>query len=329
MKALRIVRAVGLEGLELQELPDPVPAPAQLLVRVRASGLNRADLLQARGLYPAPPGSPPDILGLEFAGEVVAVGSSVQRHRVGDKVMGIVGGGAHAQLLVIEESEALLVPQGMPFEQAAALPEAFLTAFDALVLQGGLAQGEHVLIHAVGSGVGTAAVQLVHALGATPIGTARTPQKLEQIRQLLGLRHGIACPEGPRFADQVLELTGRKGAELALDLAGGDYLPQTVRAMAVQGRILLVGLLAGARAQLDLGLLLSKRLRLTGTVLRSRPGHEKAALAEAARAQLLPLFAQGRLRPLLDSSHPAEQARPALERLQANLTLGKVTLTWP
>lgn len=328
MLALRITRPGGPEVLDLEERPAPLPGPSDLLVRVRATALNRADLLQLRGGYPAPPGVPADVPGLEYAGEVLATGPLVRRFKVGDRVMGLVGGGAFAEQLVTHEREALPVPENLDLTQAAALPEAYLTAFDALVLQGGLRLGETVLIHAVASGVGSAAVQLCRALGARVLGTGRNAEKLSRA-SAWGVEKTVLCDSSPpRFADTVREATGGRGVDLALDLVGGDYLPETLRAMAPQGRILLVGLVAGRQASVELDVLLTRRLRLTGTVLRSRPPEEKMALAQAAERHLLPLFRSGALTPTIDAIYPLREAREALSRMARNETVGKLVLRW-
>ena len=328
MKVLRIRGAKGAETLALESAPEPVPGPSELRVRVRAAGLNRADLLQLRGHYPAPPDAPQDVPGLEFAGEVLAVGARVRRFRPGDRVMGLVGGGAFSEQLVLHEREALPVPEGLDFPQAAALPEAYLTAFDALVLQGGLQAGETVLIHAVASGVGSAAALLCRAAGAQVVGTGRNAQKLARARDW-GVAHTLLCDASPpRFAERVRAATGGRGADLALDLVGGDYLPETLQALAPRGRAMLVGLVAGRTAALDLGLVLARRLRLTGTVLRSRPQEEKMALVQAAERQLLPLMRSGALPPVVDAVLPFSAVSEALARMQGNAAVGKLVLAW-
>jgi putative PIG3 family NAD(P)H quinone oxidoreductase len=327
MKVLRITEPGGPEVLALEERPELVPGPSDVLVRVRATALNRADLLQIRGFYPPPPDVPVDVPGLEYAGEVLATGLRARRFKPGDKVMGLVGGGAYAEQVTVHEREVLPMPEGLDFAQAAALPEAYLTAFDALVLQGGLRPGETVLIHAVASGVGSAAAQLCRASGARVIGTGRNAEKLARAAEW-GVEKTLLCADAPRFADAVRELTGGRGAELALDLVGGDYLPETVEALAPRGRILLVGLVAGITAELNLRLLLNKRLSLTGTVLRSRPSEEKMALAQAAERHLLPLFRSRALSPVVDAVYPMAQAREALERMGRNDSVGKLVLRW-
>lgn len=328
MKVLRISGEKGAGTLLLADAEEPAPGPHELCVRVHAAGLNRADLLQVRGLYPPPPDVPPDVPGLEFAGEVRAVGARVRAFRPGDRVMGLVGGGAFAEQLVVHEREALPLPENLTYAEAAALPEAYLTAFDALVLQGGLQAGESVLVHAVASGVGSAAALLCRAAGARVVGTGRSAQKLARAAQW-GVAQTVLCEQAPpRFAEAVRAATGGRGADLALDLVGGDYLPETLQAMAPRGRVLLVGLVAGRSAPLDLGLVLSRRLRLTGTVLRSRPHEEKAALAQAAVRQLLPLFRSGALPPVVDAVLPFSEAAQALARLAGNAPVGKLVLAW-
>ncbi|PTL84855.1 NAD(P)H-quinone oxidoreductase [Vitiosangium sp. GDMCC 1.1324] len=328
MKVLRITRPGGPEVLEFDERPAPTPGPWDLLVRVHATAINRADLLQIHGAYAAPPGVPADVPGLEYAGEVLATGPLVRRFKVGDRVMGLVGGGAFSEQLITHEREALPVPENLDTSQAAALPEAYLTAFDALVLQGGLRMGESVLIHAVASGVGSAAVQLCRAVGAQTIGTGRNAEKLSRA-SAWGVGRTVLCDTSPpRFADAVREATGGRGADLALDLVGGNYLPETLRAMALQGRVLLVGLVAGREASAELDVILVRRLHLTGTVLRSRPPEEKMALTLAAERSLLPLFRSGALTPVVDAVYPMREAREALTRMARNETVGKLVLRW-
>ncbi len=326
MRAIVIREPGGPEVLELRELPDPEPCPDEILVRVRAAGLNRADLLQRRGHYPAPPDAPADIPGLEFAGEVERCGARAKRFRPGDRVMGIVGGGAYGERLVVHERAAVPIPNSIGLAEAACIPEAFYTAFDAVLVQAGLEPGETLLVHAAGSGVGTAAVQLGALVGARVIGTARTEEKLGRARTL-GLDAGIVCPT-PDFAGRVKELTAGAGADVLLDLVGGAYARENVAALAEQGRWMLVGLVAGASAELPLGAILSKRLRLLGTALRTRPLEEKITLARAFEKRLLGHFASGRLRPVLDTIFPMAEAAEAHRRMEANVNFGKLVLVW-
>jgi len=329
MKAVRITKPGGPEVLQIEEVPDPVPGPSDIRVKVHATALNRADLLQAQGNYPAPPDAPQDIPGLEYAGEVLAVGPKARRFKVGDRVMGLVGGGGFAEQLVTHEREALSLPANIDFAHAAAIPEAFITAFDALVLQGGLRPSEHVLIHAAASGVGTAALQLVKAYGAHPIATGRSADKLARCRTEFGLEHALTVANPPAFAKEVRSLSGGAGVDLVLDLVGGAWLNETVASLAPKGRLMLVGLLAGRSVEsLDLNAVLSRRIRLTGTVLRSRPLEEKISVAREFERQVLPLFAQGRIKPVVDAFFPVTQVRQACERMAQNATFGKVVLQW-
>jgi len=327
MKAVRILRPGGPEVLELSEVEDPVPGPGEILVRVRAAGVNRADLLQCRGLYPAPPGVPADIPGLEFAGEVEAVGSGVRSPAIGDPVMGILGGGGYAEKIVTRAGLAVPVPSGLTAEEAAAIPEAFFTAFDALVLQGGLRAGERVLIHAAGSGVGTAALQIAAEFGASQVFGTASAGKLAGA-SALGLPLDVPIDrEAASFRDVIRERTDGAGVELILDLVGASIWEDNLESLAVRGRQLLVGLLGGARATTDLGTLLRRRARITGTVLRARSLEEKLSLTREFRLQVLPRFEAGRLRPVLDREFPLAAAAEAHRYVQANRNLGKVVLT--
>jgi len=328
MQVLRITRPGGPEVLAFDERPSPTPGASELLVRVHATALNRADLMQVQGHYPSPPGVPADVAGIEYAGEVLAVGSLVRRFKVGDRVMGLVGGGAFSEQLITHEREALHIPEALDFVQAAALPEAYLTAFDALVLQGGLRMGESVLIHAVASGVGSAAAQICRAMGVRVIGTGRNASKLARATEW-GVEKTVLCDtRPPRFAEAVKEATGGQGVDLALDLVGADYLPETLSAMALQGRVLLVGLVAGRQAQADLGVILTRRLKITGTVLRSRPPEEKMALTQAVERSLLPLFQSKALTPVVDAVSSMKDARAVFTRMASNDTVGKLVLRW-
>lgn len=326
MKAALSLNAEGPEGLRISEVASPVCGPEEIKVKVRATALNRADLLQTMGLYPAPHGVPPEIPGLEYAGEVAAVGARVLRWKAGDRVMGLVAGGAWAEELVTHEREAIAIPEGMTFSDAAALPEAFATAFDALVLQAGMTVHSEVLIHAVASGVGTAALQLCQLFGARAIGTGRNEAKLARA-SALGLTRSILVKEG-HFSARVKQLTGGRGCDLALDLVGGDWFAETIDAMAPQGTVMLVGLVGGASAEVPLRSLLGKRVRVQGTALRSRHLEEKIEVARAFEQRLGPAFASGQLKPVVDAVLPMAELQAGLQRLAANDTFGKLVLTW-
>jgi NADPH2:quinone reductase len=321
MKAVVITRAGGPEVLELRDVPLASPSRGEVRVRVRATAINRADLLQRMGGYPAPPGSPADIPGLEYAGEVDAVGEDAGDLQPGERVFGLCGGGSYAEALVVPARTVARMPPGLSFIHAAAVPEAFITAWDALVTQAGLTAGERVLIHAVGSGVGTAAVQIARAIGARSIGTARTAEKLSRARDL-GLEEALLSSDG-KFADAV---SAGGGADVILELVGGPFLAEDLRCAAPRARIVLVGLLAGARADLDLGTMLHKRLRLLGTVLRARPLEEKILASQAFIRHVVPLLARGALVPVVDRAFPLAAAGEAQAYLASNQGFGKVVL---
>lgn len=325
MRAITITKPGGPEVLALVERPDPDPSRGEVRVRVRGTAVNRADLLQRMGAYPAPADSPPDIPGLEIAGEVEALGPGVERLKVGDRVFGLVGGGGYSTAVVSHERALAKIPDGMSFEDAAAVPEAFITAHDAIVTQAGLTSGETLLVHAAGSGVGTAAVQLGRALGARVIGTARTQDKLDRAREL-GLDVGIVPAADARFADQV-RAVAPDGAHVVLELVGGNYLAEDLRCTTTLGRIVLVGLMAGVKSELELGLILRKRLRVLGTVLRARPLEEKIAAMRVFEAHVVPLLARGLVKPIIDTVMPLADAARAHERMASNAGFGKIVLS--
>lgn len=327
MRALVIAAPGGLEALEVREVVRPRAIGDRVRVRVYAAALNRADVLQRRGLYPAPPGAPADIPGLEFAGEVEQLGAEARRWRIGQRVFGITGGGAQAEYVVVPENTLAEIPANLDWPEAAAVPEAFITAHDALFTQAGLQMGERVLIHAAGSGVGLAAVQLARAAGATVFGTARTAAKLERAREY-GLDEAIIATGDPQaFADAVRERTGGAGVSVILDLVGAKYLAANLDALAPQGRLLFVGTLAGAHAPLDFRQVMAKRLRLIGTVLRSRSTEEKARATRLFAAHVVPLLARGVARPVVDSIFPLIEARAAHARMESNESFGKIVLS--
>ncbi|RMH42588.1 MAG: NAD(P)H-quinone oxidoreductase [Deltaproteobacteria bacterium] len=324
MKAIVITGAGGPDVLAVRDVPTPEPARGEVRVRVRATAVNRADILQRMGLYPAPTDAPQDIPGLEFAGEVDAIGPGVTRWQLGDRVCGLAGGGTYAEFLVAHERALAPIPERASWREAAAIPEAFVTAYDALVLQAHLCAGDTTLIHAAGSGVGTAAIQIARAIGATSVGTSRTPAKLERARDL-GLDAGIV-PDAGAFADAVREATGGAGPRAVLELVGGAYVAEDVRCVQPGGCIVVVGLMAGARVDLDLGALLRKRVIVRGTVLRSRPVEEKLAAAEALRRHIVPLWARARVRAVIDRTFALDEAPAAHAYVQSNAGFGKVVL---
>lgn len=325
-RAVRIREPGDEDVLYLGEIEVRDPGFGEVRVAVAAAGLNRADLLQRQGVYPAPPGCPAEVPGLEYAGTVEAVGEGPVDLKVGEKVMGLAGGGAMATRLVVPAREVLPVPRGLDLVTAAAIPEAFLTAYDALVRQGRLGSGEVALVHAVGSGVGTAAVQIARAVGARPVGTSRTGSKLDRAKDL-GCEAGVLVEDG-RFAEAVRALTGGGGADVLLDPVGAAYLGENLAALAPLGRMVLIGLLGGQSGEIPLGLVLARRLRIYGSVLRSRAPEEKATLARDAARHLVPLFDDGRLRPVVDTVRPMAEIREAHRQMAANETFGKIVLAW-
>ena len=326
MRAAIITRPGGPDVLEVQERPTPVPSDNEVLIRVHASALNRADLLQREGHYPAPPGAPADIPGLEFAGEVAALGKDVTGWREGDRVFGVVGGGGNAEYLVADAQTVARVPSVLSWTDAAAIPEAFITAHDALVTQAGVRAGESVLIHAVGSGVGLASVQLARAWRATPYGTARTASKIEKAREF-GLADGIVVGDDTMVIVPAVERwTTGKGIDVTLDLVAGAYVPAEIQAAAKRGRIMFIGTVAGRTATVPIGMVLGKRLTLRGTVLRARSIDEKREVTAAFARDVVPLFESGVLGPTVDRVFPLVEIAAAHERLASNETFGKVVI---
>jgi len=325
MKAVVIRQQGDPSVLELREVENPSPGPEQLLVRVLATSLNRADLLQRMGRYPAPAGTRQDIPGLEFAGVVEWVGPATLGFREGDRVMGLLPGEAHAELVAADAATTLPIPENLAFEEAAAIPEAFLTAYDALALQLKLRPCEHLLIHAVGSGVGTAAVQLARVTGAYTFGTSSSKVKLQRAKEL-GLNCGIHS-QSLLFPEVIEGKTAGRGVEAVLDLIGASIWDSNIRCLAPLGRMVLVGLLGGSLVQANLAVLLSKRLCIMGTVLRSRTLREKSELTRSFQADRLPLFQTGALIPVIDTVFPIEAISEAHSYMEENRNFGKIVLT--
>lgn len=328
MRAVVITTPGGPEVLEIREVDPPEkPTADRVRVRVHAAGLNRADILQRLGKYPPPLGFPKDIPGLEFAGEIETIGEEVRAWKVGQRVFGVTAGGAQAELVVVPESTLAEIPSQLDWAEAAAMPEVFITAHDALFTQADLRMGETVLIHAAGSGVGTAAVQLAHAAGATVFGTSRTSEKLERVRDL-GLDESITVGDDPAtFVEAVRKRTGNAGVNVILDLVGSPYFAANLEALAPCGRLMCVGTTAGAKSDFDISIVMRKRLRILGTVLRARSTCEKADATRRFAAHVLPLVVRRLVRPVLDRTYPLEQIRAAHERLESNASFGKIVLT--
>jgi putative PIG3 family NAD(P)H quinone oxidoreductase len=327
MKAVTIISFGGVEGLEIRDVPDaPRASLDRVRVRVRAAGLNRADILQRLGRYPAPPGYPQDIPGMEFAGEVAEVGDEVREWSIGDRVFGIIGGGGQADYVTVPANHLARIPDRLDWAEAAAVPEVFMTAHDALFTQCGVTIGEHVLIHAAGSGVGTAAIQLVKAAGAFAYGTSRTADKLERAKEF-GLTSSIVVEGDPAvFADASKQWTDGAGVNVVLDLVGAAYLNADLQSLATKGRLIFVGTTSGSKAEIDYAIAMSKRLRIMGTSLRTRSLEEKATATRLFTEQVVPLFASGAVRPVIDRIFPMEEVRAAHERIESNESFGKVVL---
>ena len=332
MKAVYIKEFGSAENLEIREVDDLTkPSETQVLVSVRAAALNRADIMQRKGLYPAPKGAPERILGLEFAGEVAEIGENVKDFKIGDRVFGITAGGAQAEFLLTEESLLARIPVNLNFIEAAAIPEAFITANDAIFTQGSLLKDETLVIHAVGSGVGLAALQLAKANDIKTLGTSRTSDKLEKCVDF-GLDHGILIEknisESPQsFAESVRAETGGKGADVILDLVGAGYFEANLESLALKGRLILVGLVGGRTAEFNLGLALAKRAKIIGTVLRSRSTIEKADATCSFIENVVPLLEKGLIKPNLDKVFSFEDIQKAHEYLESNESFGKIILT--
>ncbi len=326
MNAVYVKEFGGVENLEIREVEDP-PAPngKEVLVNVKASALNRADLLQRKGFYPAPPGFPERILGLEFAGEVTEIGREVADVKIGDRVFGITAGGAQAEFLLSDESLLAKIPDNLNFAEAAAIPEAFITAHDAIFDQGNLENNETLLIHAVGSGVGLAALQLAKERNIKVFGTSRTADKLKECEKF-GLDEGVLVSNETNFAEIIKDKNSGKGVDVVLDLVGAGYFQANLESLNVKGRIILVGTTSGARAEINFSQVMSKRARIIGTVLRSRSTPEKAEATRKFAEGVVPLFLSGKLMPNIDKVFKIENVRQAHEYLESNASFGKVVL---
>ena len=319
MKAIQI----GEGGkLVWQEVPRPTPGEREVLVRIAATAVNRADLLQVKGLYPPPPGAS-DILGLEATGEIVEVGSGVERSQVGDRVCCLLAGGGYGEFVAVDQGSLLPLPSGLSLVDAAALPEALYTAYLNVFMEGALAAGESVLVHAGASGVGTAAIQIAKALGHRVFATASSG-KLERLREL----GAVAIDRQEEdFVARVKEETQGRGVEVIFDPVGGSYLAGNIKSLAKQGRLVIIGMLGGIKAELFLPTLMMNRLRIIGSVLRSRSVQEKAQITAALEERVWPLVEAGTVRPIIERVMPIAEAEAAHEMLRSNSTVGKVVLT--
>ena len=323
MKAIVLRSHGGPEVLQFEDVPTPMYGAEDILVSVKATALNRADLLQRMGMYPNPFPGTLDIPGLEFAGTVVAIGDRVTAWKVGDNVMGIVSGGAYAEQLVLHERQAMAVPSTVSVNDAAAIPEVFITAWDALVVQGGLTSGRWAMVHAGASGVGTAGIQIAKAIGARIIVTCSSG-KVQSCKDLGA--DVVVDYESQDFVQEVASATGGKGVDVILDVIGGDYVERNVASLAVKGRIIQVGVMAGKPLSFNVGALLAKRATITGTVLRARPLDEKIAITQRFASEMLPLFETGTLRPVIDSRYSFTRIAQAHEYMASNGNVGKIVI---
>jgi putative PIG3 family NAD(P)H quinone oxidoreductase len=318
-----VLRSYGdPDVLQVEDVPDPEPGPEEVVVAVVSTAVNRADVLQRRGRYAGPP-MDVEIPGLELAGRVVRRGRRATMWADGDAVMAITGGGGYAERIALHERQLLRVPTPVALSDAGAVPEVYLTAWDALVVQGGLTSGRWGLVHAGASGVGTAAIQIAKAIGAR-IAVTCSAGKLDACR---ALGADVVIDYGSQdFVTEVIAATGGNGADVVLDVIGGDYVDRNIACVATRGRIVQVGVMGGGSATVNVGMLLPKRATLVGTVLRARPLEEKIALSRRFDAEVLPLFDAGRLHPVIDSRYPLARIAEAHRRMEANVNVGKIVI---
>ncbi len=324
MRVILAARPGGPEVLELRTRPRPSPGAGEILVKVEAAGVNRPDVLQRQGAYPPPPGAS-DVLGLEIAGEVVALGPAASRHALGARVAALVPGGGYAEYCLAHESVALPIPAGLSAVEAAAIPETFFTVWTNVFERGALKAGETLLAHGGGSGIGTTAIQLAKAFGARVIATAGSQEKVRECVRL-GADRAVNY-RAEDFVAATLAATDGKGADVILDMVGGDYVARNYAAAAVDGRIVQIAFLRGQRVEIDLRVIMAKRLCHTGSTLRPRSVAEKAAIAEALHAKVWPLLAEGRCKPVVDSVFPLAEAAKAHRRMESSAHVGKIVLT--
>ena len=324
MSVIGISRPGGPEVLQPEIRPVPQPGPGELLVKVVAAGVNRPDVAQRSGHYPPPPGAS-DLPGLEIAGEVVAVGEGATRHAVGAQVMSLVAGGGYAQYCIAADAQAMAVPPGFSMIEAGATPETLMTVWHNVFERGALQAGETLLVHGGSSGIGTMAIQLAKAFGARVVVTVGSPDKAEACLKL-GADRAINY-KTEDFVAVTKEFTGGRGVELILDMVGGDYIERNYNAAAIEGRIVQIALLDGIKATVNFAKLMTKRLHHTGSTLRPRTNAEKAAMVAAIEAKVLPLLAQGRIKPVIDSTFPLHEAVEAHRRMESSQHIGKIVLT--
>ena len=319
---MRVISVSETGDLLWTEAADLVPSPAEILIDVKATAINRADLMQRKGLYPPPPGAP-ETMGLECAGIVMAVGRDVTHHQVGDRVCALLAGGGYAEQAVVDQGSALKIPDNLDFEQAAAIPEVFATAWLNLFIEAALQPGERVVLHAGASGVGTAAIQLCHAFGSESFVTAGSASKIEACLKL-GAKGGHNRRDGG-FID-ALRALWPQGADVILDPVGASYLAENLEALTLNGRLVLIGLMGGSRSEIDLAKLMMKRLRVVGSTLRARPLEEKASIMAELSQYVWPKISQGEIVPIIQQVFPVQSASAAHELMASDVTIGKVVL---
>ncbi len=322
MRSIVITAPGEPDVLQLQSRSKPVCAHSEILVRIRATAVNRADVLQRKGNYPPPAGASPDVPGLEYAGIVEAVGAQVTDFKAGDRVFGLAAGGTYQDYLGVESATAMHIPAELSWLEAAAIPEAFITAYDAAFLQAQLKEKEYFLVSAAGSGVGIAAAQMARALGVISIGTVRQASKVEELKKYFD---HVICVQNAQFESAVNEISGG-GVDVVLELVGGDYVAEDLKCTRSKGRIMVVGLLAGAKCNFSLGTLLSKRLTVKGTTLRGRSTEEKSQVTKEFESQIMPLFSQGKLKAVVDKVFALNDAAAAHKMMEANENFGKIVL---
>ena len=319
---MRVISVSETGDLLWTEAADLVPSPAEILIDVKATAINRADLMQRKGLYPPPPGAP-ETMGLECAGIVMAVGRDVTHHQVGDRVCALLAGGGYAEQAVVDQGSALKIPDNLDFEQAAAIPEVFATAWLNLFIEAALQPGERVVLHAGASGVGTAAIQLCHAFGSESFVTAGSASKIEACLKL-GAKGGHNRRDGG-FID-ALRALWPQGADVILDPVGASYLAENLEALTLNGRLVLIGLMGGSRSEIDLAKLMMKRLRVVGSTLRARPLEEKASIMAELSQYVWQKISQGEIVPIIQQVFPIQSASAAHELMASDVTIGKVVL---
>ncbi|HEY8784060.1 MAG TPA: NAD(P)H-quinone oxidoreductase [Mucilaginibacter sp.] len=326
MKAIVITHPGGPEVLQITERPIPIYSPDEVLIKVEAAGVNRPDVSQRKGNYPPPPGASPDIPGLEIAGAIVETGADVTRWKTGDKVCALVTGGGYAEYCSVPEGQCLPVPGGLTFIEAASLPETFFTVWSNVFDRGNLKAGESLLVHGGSSGIGVAAIQMANALGSTVYVTAGTIEKCRFCEDL-GAAKSINY-KTEKFAEVIKQLTNEKGVDVILDMIGGDYTANNLKSLAIEGRLVLINMMMGKDVQVDLSQVMTKRLTITGSTLRSRDTAFKAAIARNLEKTIWPLLASGKIKPVIYKVFPAEKAADAHRLMESSEHIGKIVLSW-